>query len=170
MAHKSGTVFVNLPDKAQEQGQTQQEENEEKFEELALRANLVIFEASSKNLLFSSYSNKITICPNRVTISKRGFFTRDEYPMPIENITNARVYTHFFSASLIIETFGIPKPEPIRNMKIDDARLVRRYILALIECKKANLDISDFGLDEIREKLKEIGMVRYTSGKGYHNL
>ena len=90
--------------------------------------------------------------------------------MPIENITNARIYTHFLSASLIIETFGIPKPEPIRNMKIDDARLVRRYILALIECKKANLDISDFGLDEIREKLKEIGMVRYTSGKGYHNL
>lgn len=91
--------------------------------------------------------------------------------MPIENITNASVFTHFGRASIIIETFGIPKPEPLANMRISEARLARRYILALIECKKSNIDISGLNFNELKDRLSEIGMVRYTTkDKDYHKL
>lgn len=172
MASKTGTIFIDLPDDGNDssKGQTQQKSKEDKLDDLVERAGWVIFETSSQSSLLKFYRDKITICPNRVTITKRGVFDKDEYPMPIENITNASVHTHFLRASVIIETFGILKPEPITNLKIDDARLIRRYILALIECKKANIDLSNFNLEGLREKLKEIGTVHHSGEEEIHNL
>lgn len=172
MVLTTGTIFINLPKNKQGvlKGRTQQKSKEEKIDDLAERAHWIIFEASTLPSFFRPYKDKITICPNRVTISRRWLFDRDEYPMPIENITNASVHTHFLRASVVIETFGIIKPEPLTNLRIDDARLIRRYILALIECKKANIDLSDFDLNSLREKLKEIGTVQHGSEKDIHNL
>ena len=64
---------------------------------------------------------------------------------------------------------GRPKPAPIKYLKVSEARLARRYILALIECRKANIDLSNLNPDEVREQLKTIGTVQYGSGsEKYH--
>jgi hypothetical protein len=81
------------------------------------------------------------------------------------------VFVQFNKATLSIDTFGISKPDPIKNLRVDEARLARRYILALVECKKSKIDISGMELDELKAKLKNIGIVQYTTEeKGYHNL
>ena len=115
------------------------------------------------------FKNKITICPNRVTITYNTLLSRDEYPMPMESITGARIYNDFWYATLNIDTFGVQKPEPLRYLGINDARLARRYILALIECKKADIKLPFSDIDALREKLKNIGMVRHSSEQDDHN-
>jgi hypothetical protein len=132
------------------------------LDNIAERSGYVIFEAKSKRFLDFT-PNKITICPNRITIVYNNFFGKDEYPLPIENVIGARINRGFASSSLIIETFGYEKPEPFSHMSTRDARLARRYILALVECKKSDINLLDYGIEELRKKLSEIGTVRYDS-------
>lgn len=172
MTSKTGTIFINPPEDDElkaKKGSSGSGGGE--LDKLAQRASWIIYECSSKSSFLSPSKDKITICPNRVTITKKSLFTRDEYPMPIENITSARVYSHFNNASLIIETFGIPRPEPVKNLDVNEARLARRYIQALIECDKSGASLSHMGLEELRKKLKSIGIVQYsTEEKDYHKL
>jgi len=142
-----------------------------KLDELERRANMILFEARSQKPMLSRYRDEITICLNRVTITRGGKRAGEEHPMPIENITSARVYRRFRLATLDIDTFGVQKPDPVVAMKVDEARLARRYILALIECKKANIDLTGLDIERVRKKLKNIGMVRYSSyDEKYHEL
>jgi len=132
---------------------------DDKLTALAERANKIIFEAKSV-FPFELYPDKITICLNRVTIAYKKPFYLDERPLPIEFINVAHVTRGIFFASLSIETFGVEKPAPISHLKIDDAREARRYILALVECKKSNVDFAEYTLEEIKRKLQSIGRVR----------
>lgn len=167
MTLRRGTVYIDSPE-GEDKSEIDNSEND-KLDELIKRAGFIIFEISSKTTVLSLLRSKLVIAPNRLTIIKRGLFYTDEYPMPIENITDAFVYTHFASASLTIETFGIPKPDPMKHLKVNDARLARRYILGLIECKKAGIDLSGMDVTDLREKLKSIGTVRYgAESEEYH--
>lgn len=174
MPSLSGTVYIGSSASKKEdkvEGGLLSKNENIKLNELEKRAQMVIFEAQSLRPLFSKYKDKITICLNRVTITKGSLFSGEEYPMSIENITGARVYRRMMFGTLEIDTFGVVKPDPITNMRINDARLARRYILALIECKKANIDLNSLDLSELRTKLKNIGMVRFTTAiNEYHKL
>lgn len=175
MPASTGTVYIgqkaSIKTKKAKGGLLQKKELS-KLEELEQRAELIIFEVVSRSPLFSfKKGDVVTICPNRVTVTKNAAFASEEYPMAIENITGASVYKHWGNASLSIETFGVPKPDPIKNLNANDARLARRYILALIECKKANIDLSGLELEDLQEKLKKIGMVRFsTDSDTYHRI
>lgn len=175
MPSNTGTVYVDgkSSDDTNKGGDSvlRKEGEFEKLSELEKRASIILFEAQSQRPLFSKYRDGITICLNRVTISRGGKYSGDEYPIPIENLTSARVFRRFRFATLEVETFGIDRPDPIFSLRVDDARLARRYILALIECRKANINLAGLQIDKIREKLKNIGMVRYaTHEKKYHEL
>lgn len=172
MASRTGTVFISPPEEEGLQDGSEVESSDGgELDDLAQRARWIIFECNSKSSFLFPSKDKLTICPNRVTITKKSFFTLDEYPMPVGNMTSARVYSHFNNASLIIETFGIPKPDPIKNLFLNEARLARRYIQALIECNKNNVDLSHLSLENLRERLKSIGIVQYSTGeKDYHKL
>ena len=164
-----GRVFINSPRKKDEM--SEESPDASKLNDLAKSANIIIFECDSRSGILIIGKTKLTISPNRVVISKRGIFTRDEYPMLIDNITNAMVYVQLGRASLTIETFGITKPDPIKNLKVSDARLARRYILGLIECKKSKVDLSGLDLEHLKEKLRDIGIVQYTTSEvDYHDL
>jgi len=175
MPSQTGTVYIGSDKpgirKGMKPGLVDAKAEGDKLENLAKKANLIVFEASSVSPLFSPFKNKITICPNRVTITYNSFFVKDEFPMPIENITGARVARSLLLATLYIDTFGIARPDPFGHLRINDARLARRYILALIECKKANIDLPCGDMASLREKLKSIGMVRMgDETKEYHNI
>lgn len=165
MAPGTGSVYINSPASDREDS----DKDQHKLTELVHRSGLYIFEVTSQFPLISSFRDKLIISANRITLLKRGLFYIDEYPMPIESITDASIFTHLFYSALTIETFGIPKPTPIKYLKVNEARLARRYILALIECRKANIDLSNLNPNEVREQLKTIGTVQYGSGsESYH--
>ena len=132
---------------------------EDKLSSLVKLANEVLFETKSSSL-FELFPDKITICINRITVSYNTPFIKDERPIPIEFINTAHVTKGILSSALSIETFGVEKPNPIRNLKHDDARIARRFILALVECKKNGVDFRGYPIEEIKEKLLSIGRVR----------
>lgn len=149
-------IYSKEPSDTEEESSFSQDINE--LDRLVARSNKVIFEAISKYpLLFQT--NKITICPNRVTITYGRGYAAEERPMLIEQINTARVIHGRFLASIDMETFGVPKPEPVRGLTHMDARYARRYILALVECRKNNLDLEEYSVEELQEKLKELGKV-----------
>jgi hypothetical protein len=126
---------------------------------LADLAHQVLFEAKSV-YPYELFPDKITICLNRITITYKKPFSVDERPIPIEYLNTAHVTRGMFFASLSIETFGVERPNPIHHLKVDDARMARRYILALVECKKNGINFGDYKIGEIKERLQEIGKVR----------
>lgn len=134
--------------------------NKDRLDELMEKAGYVIYETNSTRLLDPT-PNRIAICPNRVTLNYHNLFSEQEYPIPIENVIGARVEHGFMHSTLIIETFGYTKPEPLKYLRPKDATLARRYILALVECKKNNIDLSEYNLRELRRKLNRIGTVRH---------
>lgn len=174
---KSGTVYIGKS-RSKSSGLNQKgffvKKSENKgIDNLIKKANLIIFKTNSVFPILNSLKSKIAITLNRVTITYNGFLTRSEYPMPIENVTGARISQDFLFATLFIDTFGIEKPDPLRYLKITDARLARRYILALIECKKANIDLPLDDIRKLRETLKNIGMVRLSATDAqsdYHKI
>lgn len=130
-----------------------------KLDNLAKEAKTVIFEARS-SFPFDLTPNKITICANRITVTVNKILSNEEYPLPTANITSARISESPMFASLIIETFGIQPPPALKYLKKVEAHKARRYILALIQCKKDAIDLSSFSLAELREKLQKIGKVQ----------
>ncbi len=131
----------------------------DKLSALADLSHQVLFEAKSV-YPYELWPDKITICLNRITITYKKPFSVDERPIPIEYLNTAHVTRGVFFASLSIETFGVEKPNPIRHLKIDEARTARRYILGLIECKKNGVNFGDYEIEEIKEKLQDLGKVR----------
>lgn len=174
MPSNSGSVYIdNLSSKSSsgEQDEILPENEIDKLNELEKRAKIILFEAQSQRPLFTRHRDRITICLNRVTITRGSKYAGDEFPMPIENITSARVYRNFRFASLEIDTFGVLKPDPLKSMKVDDARVARRFILGLIDCRKAGVDLYKMDIERIKEKLMKIGMVRFSSDDvDYHKL
>ena len=160
---KSGTVYIEDKTGTSKEvsGSSFTQKELDKLDELEKRSKTIIFETQSQRPLFTKNRDRLTICLNRVTITRGGRYTGEEFPMQIENITTARVYKHFMFSSLDIDTFGVIKPGQIDNLRTNEARLARRYILALIECKKSDIDLSFVDLFELREKLKSIGMVHH---------
>lgn len=171
---RSGTVYINYSEEEVDNNSDRGGlfvEKEKGIGDLVKKSKLIIFEADSFLPIISPFRNRITIALNRVTITYSGLLTRDEYPMPVESMTGARVRQGLLFATLYIETFGIVKPDPLRYMKIRDARLARRYILALIEAKKANIPLPLDNIKELRKTLNEIGTVRFeTNSPDYHKL
>lgn len=133
-----------------------------KTDKLGVLADLsheILFEAKSV-YPYELFPDKITICLNRITITYKKLLSVDERPIPIEYLNTAHVTKGVFFASLSIETFGVEKPNPIHHLRIDDARTARRYILALVECKKNGINFGDYNIKEIKERLQDIGKVR----------
>lgn len=132
---------------------------EDKLSVLAKLSKEVLFEAKSV-YPFELWPDKITICLNRITITYNTPFFKDERPIPIEFLNTAHVTRGAFFATLSIETFGVEKPNPIRHLKINEARKARRFILALVECKKNGVDFKSYEIEDIKKKLLTIGKVR----------
>lgn len=138
---------------------TEEKGGRDDFQRLIERSGVVVFRARTI-FPFTWLPNEITITLNRVVVVIRGLMFQDEYPMPFESITSARVVRTFGMAALHIDTFGVAKPPPLSYMNVNEARLARRYILALVECKKNGIDVGKYPIEELREKLKEMGTVR----------
>jgi hypothetical protein len=164
MPRRSGTVYISEEFSNERPEKEVEEELEESTNEgldvLVQQASQVIFETQTV-FPFDLFPNKVIICVDKIIINYRGLFGRDQYSLLLENVTGARVTHNLYFSSLHIETFGIKDPPtPVYYLRNRDARLARRYILALIECKKAGVDLSGYDVEEVREKLRKLGKVR----------
>jgi hypothetical protein len=161
MTNKRGTIFSMKAVEKAAGGVFSKtlEEVQDGLDRLVMRSRQVIFQTESV-FPFDFFPNQLIICPNRITVIDRGLFYQEEYPMQLESVNGAKILRNAFFASLEIDTFGVEKPPPLKFLTIRTARLARRYILALVECKKNGVDLNKYPVDELKVKLKQIGEVQ----------
>lgn len=135
------------------------EEEEKKLNEVAEESKLEVFGAHSV-FPFDLFPDKITIDINKVTLVHRFILSRQVFPMLIEDINTARDFRGVFFSSLSIEISGYEQnPPPMKFLKHSDAATARRFILALLECKRSGVDLSKLSRKKIISKLEEVGKV-----------
>ena len=134
------------------------EEKKTDIKTLSAESDFVIFQTKSA-IPFNPFPSTVVVTPTRITITIPNLFTREEYPVPIDFIAGARVFHSLLFSSLMLETFRYDTPPPVRFLKHKDAALARRYILALVDCWRNNVDISQYPQEQLIEKLLAIGKV-----------
>jgi len=74
------------------------------------------------------------------------------------DIITIRVNRSFLFASIEFEVKRIyKKPSSISYLKPKEATKVKKYIMGLVEAKKAGIDLSKLTTQQIKDKLEEIG-------------
>lgn len=136
----------------------QQKPPETDIKTLSQESDVVIYQTKGV-FPFALFPRKVIVTPTRVTIIVPNLLTKDEYPVPIDFIAGARVYRSVFFASLMLETFRYDTPPPVNFLTYRGAVNARKYILALVDCWRNNVDITKYSPDELRQKLLSIGKV-----------
>ncbi len=161
MANK-GTVYIETETKTEAEQREVGEVIKEvdKLGKLIDKTNSVIYETSSV-FPFQLFPDRIIIDENKVTIVRKDLFFKRVFPIMYEDIITVRVNRSFLFASMEFEVKRISKkPRPIEYLKPKDATMAKKYIMGLVEAKKANIDLSKLTTQQIKEKLEEIGKAR----------
>ncbi len=158
MANK-GTVYIQTETKKEAQQREVGEVIEEvdKLGKLIDKTNSVIYETSSV-FPFQLFPDRIIIDENKVTIVRKDLFFKRVFPIMYRDIITIRVNRSFLFASIEFEVKRIyKKPSSISYLKPKEATKVKKYIMGLVEAKKAGIDLSKLTTQQIKDKLEEIG-------------
>lgn len=128
-----------------------------KLDKLAKETNNVIYQISSV-FPFQIFPDKIIIDENKVTIVRKELFFKRTIPIMYKDVLNVKINRGILFAAMEIAVMrSHPGPRPILYLHPKEATLAKKYILGLMETKKANIDISKLTKEQVREKLEKIG-------------
>ena len=153
MAIKSGTVFIN------KKNLSKKRKVEKELDSLVKTVKYQLHEAKGV-FPFDFFPDSVIVDLNKVTIINRFLFSKNAYPVLIEDIKTVNDFHGILFSSLTFEVSGFEtNPAPVKWLWQKDAQKVRRYILAIKEARKRNIDLEALKHSEIKEKLEEIGKV-----------
>ncbi len=155
----TGTVYI-------EPGAPKDEEQREvgdvirqvdKLNRIVSESGHIIYELSSV-FPFQLFPDRVIIDESKVTIARKDLFFKRVYSIMFDDILTVRVNRGILFAAIEfkVKRFG-HEIRPITYLLPKEATLAKKYILGLIEAKKANIDMSKLTVYQIREKLEEIG-------------
>ena len=154
-----GTVYINKDSSEESQKREVNTVIKEvdKLNNLIEKTNNIIFELSS-SFPFQLFPDKLVIDENKITIVRREFLFKRVFPIMYEDLLTVRINRSILFATLELEVKRmIKKPRPIEYLSPKQATLAKKYIMGIIEAKKANIDFSKLTAGQIRERLEEIG-------------
>lgn len=159
--NNQGSVYIsNEEHKGQTgsgQSETDIERNREKLDDLVDKSRNNLFSAKAFFPL-DPFPDEITIDTNKVLVVRNSLFTRNEFPIPSEKITNIEVHFGLLLASIRIEVRGYSQdPHSVSAFRKSDARTIKQFITALIRVHEKNIDLSEMKIGEIKDKLLSIG-------------
>ncbi|MFI5241013.1 MAG: hypothetical protein ACHQUA_01115 [Microgenomates group bacterium] len=155
MANK-GTVYINgLPSKNKVEGEAKKEVA--KLDKIAREANHVIYELSSA-FPFQMFPDRIIIDENKVTIVRKDLFFKRVFSIMYDDLLTVRVNRGILFAAMEFDIKRIEKRlRPVTYLDPKEASMAKKYIMGLLEAKKAEIDMSKLNTQGIREKLEQIG-------------
>lgn len=159
---ENGTVYIRTETKKEaEQREVGEVINEfDKLGKLIDKTNAVIYETSSV-FPFQLFPDRLIVDENKVTLIRKELFFKRIVPIMYEDLLTVKVNRSFIFASIEFEVKRISiKPRPISYLRPRDATLTKKYIMGLVEAKRAKIDLSKLTTKQIREKLEEIGSAR----------
>ncbi len=153
---KKGTVYINEPpSEVKTRNEAKKEAHE--LEKIANKSSHVIYQVSSV-FPFQLFPDRIIIDENKVTIIRKELFFKRLYSIMYEDLITVRVNRGIIFAALEFEVKRIEVHlRPVTYLNPSKATEAKRYIMGLIEAKKAGLDLSQLNERAIRLKLLEIG-------------
>jgi hypothetical protein len=133
---------------------------EKKLEKLAEKINKDNLLKIKSVFPFDLTPDTVSISRDKVTVNKRDFFSRQDFPILVEDINTARDNVGLLFASLEIEVTGYEEnPPKIKYLLPNDAEKARHYIMALKRAKEEKIDLSKINKKKITKLLDQIGKV-----------
>lgn len=152
----NGTVYIN-PEEPKTSPRVEAQVEIKKLDKLASEANHVIYELSSV-FPFHLFPDRIIIDENKVTIVRKEILFKREFPILYKDILSVKLNQGIIFAALEFEVRRFTKnPRPIDYLWPNEALLAKKYIMGMVEAKRAKIDFSKLKTGEIRQKLEEIG-------------
>ena len=129
-----------------------------KLEKLADRAGSVIYELSSV-FPFQLFPDKIIIDENKITIVRKEIFFKRIIPIMHRDILSIKVNRGILFAAMEFEVRRFhPNPRPISYLRPAEAAQAQKYIMGLVEARRAKVDLTKVPIHKEREQLEEAGM------------
>lgn len=156
-------IFSSKREEAQEKKLIQRASNanRDKLDHLVKRAGRILFKCSSV-FPFDFFPDTICVDENKVDIVYRNFFYSEEtISILIKNLHFVIADCSIFFCTLQIDVKGFEQdPLPVKYLWKKDALQARRIITGLIACENEGIDLSQFDLPELKEKVIKIGIAR----------
>lgn len=135
-----------------------------KIQEIVAKANTILYSCSTM-FPFTFFPDRIEISLSRVSVIRGLFFlSKHTFPILIEDLVNVKVTTGLIFGTVQFEIFNYESnPKPIRFLHKADAIRVKQYVTGLIEAKAKGVDLSKMSVNQLREKLTELGSVNTVS-------
>jgi hypothetical protein len=154
---KSGTVYINKPTK---KTRSNTKEDIKKLDKLVSESSYKILEIKSV-FPFQIFPDKLIIELNKVNIIHLGLFFKNEFPILIDDIKTVKVTRGFVFSSILFEVRGYAKnPYPITYIWPNEADKAKNYIMALLDARNENIDLSNINRNILIKRLEEIGKSR----------
>lgn len=154
---KNGTVYVNRQEQNEAEPKTEAKKELKKLEELVEKTKDIIYETSSV-FPFRLFPDTVVVDENKVTLTRRDLFFKRTFPIMYEDIITVKVDRGILFAAMEFEIKRLDKkPRPITYLNPKEASTAKKYIMGLVEAKKAGINLSKLDTAQIRQKLEEIG-------------
>jgi hypothetical protein len=128
------------------------------IDQLAARSQEILFEASSF-FPFTLFADRITVDRVKVSIIKR-FFWQDKITESIlhDEIISVSAHLVFFLGNVTITPrLTALRPITIKNLRRDDAQLIRRILQGLSAAREKEIDLDSLDRDTLLARLETIG-------------
>lgn len=125
---------------------------------LVRKSNRILASISSHKFPFDFFPDTINVEEGRVTVIIRYFFFSSQvHSVDIKDISNVLINMAPFFAELVIVSKTFAENEiRVRNLRKDEAVFVRRIIEGLRSFENKQIDTSNYGKEELIDKLKEL--------------
>ncbi len=135
---------------------TKKEEDRKKLENMVSNSNRLLI--STKAIFpFDFFPNSINVEATRVNIIRRSLFFSNVHSVDIKDISNVFISQSLFFATLVIVSQTFAKNEiKISKLWKKNAIEVRRIIEGLRMIVKADIDMNNYSVEELTNKLKEL--------------
>ncbi len=132
--------------------------DEKLVEGLVRKSNRILATVSTHRFLFDLFPDTINVEEGRVTIITRKFFSSSQvHSVDIKDISNIFINTAPFFAQLVIVSKTFTENEiRIKNLRKEEAVLVRRIVEGLRIFESKQIDTSNYTKEELVAKLEEL--------------
>lgn len=135
---------------------TKVEDDKQKLENMVSNSNRLLI-GTSAIFPFDFFPNTINVEATRVNIIRRALFFSEVHSVDIKDISNVFLTQSLFFASLIIVSRTFKENEiKISKLWAKNAVEVRRIIEGLRMIVKADIDMNNYTVEELNNKLKEL--------------
>lgn len=156
---KSGEIYINKSESSSPPPPTEKAREIKKLEKLVSGTQKLIYEVKSV-WPFQLFPDRLIIDESKVTVVRRGLFYKRVIPITFDKLGTVKVNRSFLFASLEFDaklfTHG---PSAVTHLYPKEANMAKKYIIGLMQAVQAGIDLSKLSVEEVREKIEQIGSV-----------